>query len=455
MASAMGPEIAVGDVNNDKLDDIFICGGPDQPGELYVQRPDGSFTLLVQPHFTRDAQYEDVSASFVDVDNDGDLDLVVGAGGHNSRARAGVRLYANGGQGNFSLKDGGLPDVDVQVSCVRPADFDGDGDQDIFIGSPVLPGHYGRSPRSYLFENTGNGFVDITDRKLSTHQLGMINDACWTDINGDGRLDLIVVGEWMPITIFIQTDRGSFSDETKLYNMENTNGMWNTIFQTDLDHDGVSDFLLGNLGENSRLRASEKLPVSLYISDLDQNASDDPILTYFNGGRQYPFISRDQLIKQVPSMKKKFVKYKDFKNVTINQLISNVSPADIVRKDIFSLSSGWLRMESGKLTFRKLPASAQMFPIYAFEVIDFDDDGEFDVIAIGNKKAFQPDIGQHDAGYGIVLHGDGTGKLKPLEQTGFFVAGEGRDIKQIRVKNNKELILVTANNDSLRTFKIN
>ena len=355
-----------------------------------------------------------------------------------------------------------LPDIYVNASCVKPADIDQDGDIDLFIGGRVLPGQYGLDPPSYLLINNGKGvFADETARLLPKFNnvdasLGMVTDAVWSDVNKDGREDLIVVGEWMPISILLQNESGVFENRTDELGLNHTNGWWNTIASYDFDQDGDIDFIAGNLGLNSRLRASVAEPVSIFIGDIDNNNSLDQILTYYNQGKRYPLISRDQLVKQIPALRRRFLKYANYGNVSLEDIVEPALQQKFIRKDVFTFASVYVEnLGNGKFSVINLPPDGQLFPIFSFCVDDLNGDGNADVMAAGNLDATQPDFGRYDAGYGVILLGDGKGTFESItsQESGLIVKGQGRDIKSLLTAAKKKRFLIARNNDSVKVFE--
>ncbi|HEX8040621.1 MAG TPA: VCBS repeat-containing protein [Chryseosolibacter sp.] len=458
MLTTQGPKISVGDVNGDKLDDFFIGGAAGQAGAVFIQTRLGSFVATGQPSLLADAYREDAGSAFMDADGDHDLDLLVAAGGqefHYGDPRLQPGLYVNDGKGNFRKSSNGLPPIFADASCVKPADLDGDGDMDVFIGGRVVAGQYGLNPRSYVLINNGNGtFTDQTLRWFREAP-GMVSDAVWADLNEDNKPDLVAVGDWMPVSVFIQNGEGHFENRTKDYDLEETSGWWNTIEAADLDEDGDMDFVAGNWGLNSRLKTSTAQPVSLLVSDIDKNGSLDQILTYYNQGKEYPFISRDQLVKQVPSFKTRFLKYESFRNVRVNDILPD-ERAGSLRRTAKNFASVWLENTGdGKFAVHQLPQEAQLFPILSMKIDDVNGDGHADILAAGNLNAVQPDIGRNDAGYGLILLGDGKGQFSAIDhqRSGFFVPGEGRDIESLRDGSGGRIVLVGRNNDKLLVLK--
>lgn len=457
-ATTQGPGLAVGDVTGDGLDDVFICGASGQASKLYIQTESGRFNSVHESLFAPSATAEDVDAHFVDVNNDGGLDILVVSGGQEwleDTEYLKPRLYLNDGSGSFRLDPDAFPEIYIHGSCIEAYDFDKDGNVDLFIGGRIEAGKYGVSPRSYLLRNDGRGkFIDVSQVALPKSKLGMITDACWHDVNADGLVDLIIVGEWMPITILQQTKAGKFEDMTEKFGLANSQGWWNTIFKRDLNKDGSFEFLVGNAGLNSRLKASVDKPVELFVADIDGNGSLDPVLTYYNDEERYPFISRDNLIKQVPSLKKKFIKYSDFKNVRIEDILEADNPI-VIHKKAELFESVMLSFGDQRAVIASLPIQAQSFPIFSFCDFDIDKDGDLDILIGGNLYAVHPDIGRFDAGHGLTLLGDGELGFKafPISQSGFYVPGEVRRISRIRLADNKEGIIVGRNNNSILIFK--
>lgn len=456
--STQGPKIAVGDINNDNLDDFFIGGGAGQPGQFFLQTKHGDFQPLKSSALEIDSLAEDTGSLIFDANGDGRPDLLVVSGGQQKETPLlhKPRLYINGGNGKFERIQNAIPDIVLNASCVKHADIDNDGDFDLFIGGRVVAGKYGTDAPSYLLANDGTGiFSNVTEKYFENEKFGMVSDAVWTDLNLDKHIDLIVVGEWMPITVFMQRASTGFDNVTARYGLQHTNGWWNTIIAHDIDRDGDQDFLVGNYGINSRLRASQHEPLSLYVSDIDQNGSDDPILTYYNKGEVHPFISRDQLVRQVPMFRKKYLKYSKFKEIGLNDILPDEQLRHTVVKHAYMFESVYLEMQSDSLKLKVLPVEAQMFPIFSFCVADVNGDKMSDVLAVGNLFEVQPDVGRSDAGYGLILLGDARGNFQSKGiESGFTVKGEGRDIKAVAGPNQETSFLIGRNNDTLLRYKM-
>lgn len=454
--ATLGPALAVADVNNDQLDDFFFDSGKGQSGKLVLQNAVGTFSIADTLLFTSNVGSDITDAVFFDANGDHWDDLIIVKGGQEVENDPILKpaLFLNTGNGTFRNASENLPNIFLNASCVQPSDVDQDGDVDLFIGGRVVAGKYGIDPVSFLLINDGQGRFSVKGDALPSSSLGMITDALWQDINFDTRPDLIVVGEWMPITILIQKENGQFEDQTTFYGLSDTSGWWNTLVGADVDRDGDQDWLIGNYGHNSRLRASKDEPVELWVGDIDSNGSMDPIITYYNNGKRYPFISKDQLIKQVPTLKRKFLRYEDFKNVVLEDILQPEQMKEFVTKKVTMFSSVWIENIKDRFVLHELPVEAQMNPIFGFEVLDVNRDMIDDILMVGNWHAVQPEMGRQDAGHGLVLLGTGAGNFIPqtMDQSGFWVPGEGRKIKTLRSKKDT-VILIGRNNNSMLLFK--
>lgn len=457
--STEGPKISKADLNGDGLDDFFIGGASGQAGQIFIQTKQGTFISNPQKALKDDLECEDVGSAFFDADKNGTIDLLVVSGGQQfsgADKRLMPRLYLNDGKANFLKAPNSLQNVFVNASCVTAFDIEGDGDQDVFIGGRVLAGKYGLDPKSFILINNGRGlFADKTELWLPANKgnLGMVTDAASADLNKDGRADLIVSGEWMALTILLQSPSGIFEDKTLDYGLDHTSGWWNALLVNDFDGDGDEDLVAGNYGVNSRLSASVDEPVELYIGDIDGNGSIDPIMTRYNAGEKYPFVSRDQLVKQVPSLKKRFLKYNTFANVRIEDILSPEQLKTFAHKKAEVFQSAFFENVNGKFVMHELPAEAQLFPIFSFCHADVDSDGTKELIVGGNLFSIQPDIGRSDAGYGLVLrHDKGKFSSVPASESGMQVKGEIRDILEVEVRSKKRVLLIGRNNEKLLMF---
>ncbi len=455
--SIEGPKMAVGDVDGDGLEDFYVGGAKYQAGALYLQKQTG-FVLSPQAAFKADSLQEDVDALLFDADGDKDLDLYVVSGGnefYDTMPQQLDRLYINDGKGNFSRNTAALPPMFDNKSCVKPYDFDKDGDIDLFVGGRVLGYNYGKSPKSYLLVNNGKGkFSDMTEKLApELRQAGMITDAAWADIDKDGDADLTVVGDWMPIKIF-ENNQGKFSPiETEL---DEKNGFWSSITAADFDKDGDIDFVVGNLGTNTKFRKDPNGQLKMLIKDLDDNKANDHILAYNRGDDWYPVNSKDELGKQMPSIiNKKYVEYKDFAGKTIDEIFTKKQLKDADEKLVNTFESVYLENQGNK-TFKMtyLPSLAQVSKIMSLYTEDVNRDGFPDVIIGGNFSGANMYQARYDGFFGMILYSNGKGKFTesiPTEN-GFLIDGDVRDIKTLNTPQGK-LYLVSRNNDKLQFFK--
>ncbi|MCB0705844.1 MAG: VCBS repeat-containing protein [Saprospiraceae bacterium] len=454
MLSTEGPKLAAADVNKDGLLDYYVGGSKGYPGVLFTQTPDGKFRESAQALFTEDAGSEDAEAVFFDADGDGDSDLYVCSGGNefSSSSRALLdRLYINNGQGVFS-KSETLPFSRPSVSsCVRPVDFDNDGDMDLFVGTRLMPFLYGIPVSGFLFQNTDGHFTDVSASLApELENLGMITDAAWLDVNGDKRLDLVVVGDWMGVTIFLNKD-GQFT-KTAVAGLEHSNGFWHCVEAADLDQDGDLDLVLGNQGWNSRIKASTDQPASMFINDFDQNGTAEQILSAFNGANSYPLVLRHDLIMQLPSLKKKYLKYEQYKDEQVEDIFSPQQLEHAVYLEAQQMASCVaLNDGQGNFALTPLPLEAQFAPVYAILIQDFNEDSKLDLLLGGNFYGAKPEIGMHDASFGQLLIGNGKGQFEPLEPhtSGLYIKGEIRDFLPLGNKR----VLVARNNDFLQLWE--
>ncbi|MBS1507111.1 MAG: VCBS repeat-containing protein [Bacteroidetes bacterium] len=462
MMSTEGPKLSTGDFNKDGLTDFYIGGAKDQPGNLYVQNANGKFSATNLEVFSEDKASEDLESVFFDADGNGTTDLYVCSGGNefSSNSTALInRLYLNDKSGKLKKSNQLFPTSKFEsTSCVKTADYDKDGDLDLFVGVRLEPFKYGIPCNGYLLQNDGKGnFKEISDQLApGLKNLGMIKDAEWVDVDADGDSDLIVVGEWMGITLFIN-EKGKLINRSKESGLEKTNGWWNTIAASDLDHDGDIDFVVGNHGLNSRFRASIEKPVTMYVSDFDKNGSIEQIVCTYNGEKSYPMALRHDLISQIPSLKKKFLKYESYKDATMEDIFSQQQLSEALKLEADVLTSSVLINDGkGKFALKELPVEAQFSPMFGIETGDFDGDGNEDILMGGNLYRVKPEVGRYDASYGVFLKGDGKGNFSNIKtkDSGFFVDGEVRDIKKIKI-GKSDYVLVARNNDTPLIFKIN
>ena len=456
--SEQGPGIAVGDVNNDGYEDFFMGAGYGHSGRLFLGSVSATFQGQYIETDKEQMYYEDTGVLFFDYDNDEDLDLYIASGSNEFYENSEYyqdRLYTNDGNGDFTRVSGVLPQMYNSTSCVRAVDFDKDGDLDLFVGGRLSPLKYPFPGTSYLLENRNGKFIDVTQNLAQgLRKVGMVTDALWTDFNMDGALDLIVVGEFMPITFFENKD-GRLKNVSAQTGLSHTSGWWNTINAGDFDNDGDVDYILGNLGLNAKYKSSKEKPITIYALDYDQNGTIDPILTTYREGKEYPVHSRDDLIKQVPVFKKKFPDYTSYARATLDDILTPEEQSRAYRAKAFELASIILiNNGDGKFEKRILPDWAQIAPIYGIKVLDVDSDGNLDLVVSGNDFGTEVGVGQYDASQGLYLEGNGTGNFKPLAAslTGLAVSGNSRGVAQIVIKN--ELVqLYAANAQKLKAYE--
>ena len=459
MVSMEGPFMAVADVNGDGLDDVYIGGAKDQAGQLLVQRAGGGFTSTNEQLLAQDRISEDVGAAFFDANGDGHRDLYVVSGGSEFSDMAPAlqdRLYLNDGRGTFRKASGQIPHDGTSGSRVVPADYDRDGDVDLFVGGRVVAGRYGFDPQSTLLQNDGRGrFTDVTATLApALARIGMVTDATWTDVTGDGRLDLVVVGEWMPITVLRNAEGGRL-ERMAIAGLEKSEGWWNRIVPGDFNRDGRTDFIVGNLGLNTRFRAGETEPVTMYVKDFDNNGYSEQIVSCYMQGTSYPIALRDDLIKTLPYLKSRYLAYKDYAQQTVTDIFSADDLAGAVLKQARTFATVMVRNDgNGSFTLVPLPIEAQTTAIYGIHTADYDRDGALDVLLAGNFDGVKPEIGRMDAGYGLFLRGDGKGGFtaRRATESGFFVPGQARDIQRVRTRQG-DLYVVTRNNDRPLVFR--
>ncbi|QMW07125.1 VCBS repeat-containing protein [Spirosoma foliorum] len=463
--STEGPHLAVGDVNGDGLDDIYAGGAKWKAGSLLLQQTDGKFKPVMQADFAKDSTYEDVDAAFFDADGDKDLDLYVVSGGnefYDKMPEQFDRLYLNDGHGNFSRSVNALPPMYDNKSCVRPQDIDKDGDLDLFVGGRVVGFGYGKSPNSYLLINDGKGhFADQTDKLAEgLRKAGMITDAVWADYDGDKDLDLILAGDWMPVKIFTN-DGGKFTESKSILTDETPlSGFYQRIIAADFDKDGDIDLVAGNLGTNTKFRKTPDSQLRMWVKDVDNNQSSEQIIAYNRGKEWYPLGFKDELGKQMPSIiNKRFTDYVSFAGKPLNEVLKDDELKGADEFTVNQFASVYLENQSGrdggpKFVVHELPMMAQVSKLFALEAIDFDHDGDLDVLGGGNFYGVSTYQGRYDASYGVVLQNDGKGAftaLSPID-AGFLLNGEIRDIRPVRTAQG-QLIMVARNNAGLQLFK--
>jgi hypothetical protein len=454
--SFLGPCIIKGDVNGDGLEDIYVGGENGKAGCLYIGQKEGGFILKAEAAFEADKASTDAAAIFFDANGDGKPDLYVCSGGYGDFVPDDPllqdRLYINDGKGNFIKSKNALPKMLSSKSCVKVADINGDGSPDLFVGGRVIPGRYPEAPQSYILINDGKGhFTDLTMQyNASLKNIGMVTDAAWVDMNGDRKPDLIVVGEWMPITVF-ENRNGKLVDATTKYFDKKYSGWWNCLQVSDINHDGHPDIIAGNLGLNSQCKASDNEPVEMYFKDFDDNGSIDPILCFYIQHKSFPFVTRDELLDQISMMRGRFPDYKSYADATLDQIFTPDEMKGAKHLVANSLSTAcFVSNKNGKLHGVTLPLQAQYSPVYTITALDYDHDGKDDLLLCGNIENSRIRFGKYDANYGVLLRGDGNGHYTyiPQQQSGFKLQGDVRGVLKI-----DDMLLFSINQNGVKAYK--
>jgi hypothetical protein len=453
MYSTSGPALAGADVNGDGLTDLYAGGAKGQAGTLLIQNTKGYYTAKKQVAMETDSGSEDTDALFFDMEGDHDQDLYVVGGGYEFNAGDPLlqdRLYENDGRGNF--KKVPLPEMRTSGACVRAADADGDGDQDLFVGGRIVPGRYPETPQSYLLVNNGKGvFTDQTDQLApSLRKIGMVTDAAWIDLNKDAKPDLVIVGEWMPVSFYV-SENGKLVDRSDRFIGTKTHGWWNCLRAADFDNDGDLDLVAGNFGMNNQFRPSPLRPVTLYYADYDNNGSVDPIVNYFIGDKSYPLPTRDELTDQVPSFKKRFTDYASYTEATISTILSEEAMKKSTVLTAYTFETVYFQNEGDSFIIRSLPREAQLSPVCAIHPVDINKDGNLDLITGGNLSGARSRFGKATGNFGTVFLGDGRGGFQflPATVTGICIRGDVRAIVQ-----DHRRIIFSRNNDLPEVYEL-
>jgi hypothetical protein len=470
--SQYGPSIAVADIDGNGLDDIFIGTAYLQYETYFLQQNDGKFIeKQLSPNANKfDKIQEDMGPLLFDADNDGDNDIYIASG--SSEFTEGYkgyqdRLFINDGKGNFTKDTTALPKNLVSKSCVKAVDYDKDGDLDLFVGGRIEPGKYPQAVSSFIFRNDSkNGKVKFTDVTATVAKdllgIGLVCDAVWSDYDNDGWPDLILTGEWMPITIF-KNNHGSFQNVTATSGIAGELGWWNSITAGDFDNDGDIDYIAGNLGINSYYRINKEYPAHIYAADFDMNGSYDAIPSLFlpaedGSKKEFPAFGRDDMTKQMILMRGRFPKYHKYAEATIDSLLTPAMKKQAYRLTANNLQSCYINnLGNGKFEIKALPIQAQFAPLYGMIAEDLDGDGNLDVAITGNDFGTEVGTGRYDALNGLVLKGDGKGNFKPLtiQQAGIYIPGDGKALVALRSANNSLLLAASQNKSTLKLFSAN
>lgn len=453
MVSTEGPALAVADVNHDGLEDVFIGSGKDSKSVLYLQKASGSFVKAAQPDIDKDSAYEAVSATWADVNNDGNLDLIVvnGVDQYYDETDWGTpRIYLNDGKGNLNKTTDAFSNLNLSASVVDAADFNNDGFPDLFIGARSVSGNYGKIPQSYLLQNNGRGkFIDVTSAVAKgITDIGFVTNSTWFDIDKDGDKDLLISLEWGGIYAFIN-NKGSFQKQV----LTDKKGWWNFVLPYDFDGDGDIDLVAGNLGENSRLKASQKEPVKLYYNDFDGNGKTEQILTYYVANKEILFMGKGDVDKQLPLLKKRFLYAKDFAKASVTDLFGQekLSQSTVLSADYFSNS---ILINQGNLKFsvQPLPWQAQLSSFKDAIVYNANNDSLPDILLVGNYYDNNTELGRNDADFGTILINNGNNNFFCESLNGLAIKGQSRRIKKLNI-GKKQAYIIARNSDSTLVIK--
>ncbi|MEN7550781.1 VCBS repeat-containing protein [Rapidithrix thailandica] len=462
--SQYGPALAVADVNKDGLEDFYIGGAKGHSGKMFLQKEDGTFSEINPDVWEADQEQEDVSAVFFDANGDGALDLYVVCGGNEFESGSAYyqdKLYLNKGKGVFEKIKTGLPEMFTSGSCVVPADYDQDGDIDLFVGGRIVPRNYPASPQSYILKNESSDgqvkFVNATDAIAPELQsIGMVTQAEWLDVDNDKHLDLLLIGEWMGITC-LKNRHGKFVNASESCGFSGTEGWWFGMLSEDFDQDGDRDLIIGNLGLNYKYQAKENAPFSLYTYDYDNDKRQDLVLSYSQNGEQYPVRGRECSSQQVPAIKAKFKNYRAFAQANLEEIYSTDHLQKSTRYQVKSFATCYAEnLGNGRFALKPLDNLAQISSVNALLADDINQDGNPDVVFGGNLYGSEVETPRSDASFGGLLTGNGAGGFKTHMpyQSGLMISGEVKTLKKIKLAQGGEGILCAKNNDYLQLVKI-
>ncbi|RXG32374.1 VCBS repeat-containing protein [Leeuwenhoekiella marinoflava] len=454
--SRQGPAFVTADINNDGLTDIFIGGALNQSGEVYIQSGDGKFNKTSQPALELDKAYEDNGAHFFDADQDGDLDLYVASGGYElteGDALLQDRLYLNNGSGAFS-KTSALPDIMTSTKAVTSFDYDKDGKLDLLVGGRVIPGKYPVSPKSYVLKNEGGKFIDVTKEIApDLNAPGMINEIILSDYDGDNDKDIIIVGEWMPVTI-LKNEDGKFHN-TEIQSLSDTQGWWNTIKAVDFDKDGDMDYFVGNLGSNNKFHPTKEKPLHIYGNYFDEDNNYDMILSKLYQGNLVPVRGKECSTAQNSFVSEKIKSYKEFANSTLTDIYGTEGIKNSYHKTATLFESVYLENQgNGIFIVKHLPTTAQLGPTMSFVFTDINQDGHLDVIGSGAIHETEVETVKYDANVGYILLGDSAGNMTPYKDFSFYNDLNAKKMKLITL-NEFPHLFIANNNRPLTVFRLN